>query len=112
MEKELRDHFENIDGLITKINTLMTDYKALQAKCERYEAALKDIAMQSKVDEMEANDFVGDIAEGYDAIINVARKALSAGKGEKDGGMPNLTNSILSEDDMKAWEENQKEDQQ
>jgi hypothetical protein len=62
----------------------LNDYKYLQAKCDRYEKALKDIAKQHKIDEMDANDCDGDISEGYDAIINVAREALSAGEGGKE----------------------------
>jgi chromosome segregation ATPase len=55
----------------------------LQAKCDKYELALKEISKQSKIDEMDANEVDGDISEGYDAIINVTRNALSAGEGEK-----------------------------
>lgn len=78
-------------------------HDALKAKCERYEVALNDIAKQSKIDEMDANEVDGDISEGYDAIINVARKALSAGEGEKEEPEPVNWNDYLL---------NQKEDQQ
>jgi hypothetical protein len=59
-------------------------FKAIQAKIDNYGKALKRIAKQSKIDEMDANEVDGDISEGYDAIINVAREALSAGEREKE----------------------------
>jgi hypothetical protein len=69
------------NAIITSLNDLTNN---LQAKCEKYEVALKDIAKQSKIDEMDANEVDGDISEGYDAIIKVAREALSAGEGDKE----------------------------
>jgi hypothetical protein len=89
-------------------------FATLRAKCDRYEAALKDIAKQWNVKELKANGYDGDIPEGYDAIINVARKALSG-----DGGRicPNC-NKVFNADRHGCCREcgsdeynNQKEDQ-
>lgn len=117
--KEIDLHFE-CEGLKIQLSEL-------QAKCDRYEAALRDIAKQHKIDEMDANDCDGDISEGYDAIVGIARKVLSAGEGDivpkryssdqmisfaswclkendTEGG---VANSEMSERDLKQWEDKQ-----
>lgn len=53
----------------------------LQAKYNRYEAALKYIAKQNKSNEWEEE---GDTEHGYNCIIDVAREALSSGEGNKE----------------------------
>jgi hypothetical protein len=84
-----------------------SDYAALQAKCERYEAALK-IVRDWKLpstgqfwDNDETQPMSYEALKGTngarDFIRNVAKEALSAGEGEKE--------EIIEDKDAKAWDE-------
>lgn len=72
------------ERMLARLDVIEKGYLELKAKCDKYEDALNDIAKQCKIDEMDANEVDGDISEGYDAIINVARKALSEGEEKEE----------------------------
>jgi hypothetical protein len=76
-EKILNKNFNINDVLRSDPSVTLTDYAALQAKCDRYEVALKDL-----------KEYTSSCAEDasyvdHDEIIDRINKALSAGEGEK-----------------------------
>jgi hypothetical protein len=73
-------------SIVTFVIDRCKDYDRLKERCEKMEAALKEIAMQKTCEETE-NDpdgivgsdgkKMGDIEVGYDCCIEEARKALN-----------------------------------
>jgi hypothetical protein len=91
-ERQERVHLQKENDIITG------NFSALQAKCDRYEAALKEARKM--------------IQQNYEVkAIMCINEALSAGEGDKLG-LPHLTEPILNDEDLKAWEQKQKEDKQ
>jgi hypothetical protein len=74
MEKQLKDYMGNVDEVVTlfkqKVKRIEDDRDALQARCDKYEKALKEILKQ------------GD----YYSVIELADKALSSEGKEVENG--------------------------
>jgi len=112
-----------INYLHNTIVTLTDQNNLLQGKCdalekERYETRLslrmllKVFLKTEKSAEQEKFYLQADyMLDKYFHVDDVLRnEALSAGEVKKPG-MPHLTEPVLSDEDLKAWEQNQKEDQ-
>lgn len=116
--EKIRTKVNSLHGSITN---LAEQNNLLQAKCdalekERYETRLalrmllKVFSKTAKSDEQAKFYLQADyILDKYHSVADVLRnEALSAGEG--NAGMPHLAEPILSDEDVKAWEQSKKED--
>jgi hypothetical protein len=82
------------DGII---EYLKGQLKTVQDKCDSYEGALKEARKL--------------IQQNYEVKAIMCINDALSGEGKKPG-LPHLTEPILNDEDLKAWEQKQKEDKQ